>query len=99
MRIAAPCVDSTLRKQTPIERLPPRPISLGDWLIRHAEGRTSGMTPVTVVEADVGLLESLACPAEGKETAGVEVGKNDQEDVEGQVDQRRYFLNFLNFHA
>lgn len=80
--IVTPGIDATLSKQPTVHLLPAYAIMLDDRLIRYAEGTTCREAPIRGVELDRRLLECFAGAAEGEEALGIEVGKNQDEDIQ-----------------
>lgn len=87
VRVAAPGVHAALREKAFVEPLPAETVRLHNGLVWHAEGGAGGMAPIVRVEADVRLLEGSAGAAEGEETPGVQVGEDQNEDVDGKLPQ------------
>ena len=85
MTVVAPSVDMTLSYHASIQLLPPYAIVLDDWLIGYTESTASSETPVSWVKSNRGLLERLACAAEGKEALRIEVWEYKDKDVQWKI--------------
>ena|ERR1700712_2505330 len=92
MRILAPSIDAALSKKALVQSLPVPAICLNTGSIWYAEFGSCGMTPVARFEADIGVIEGLTCCAEGEEALGIEVGKDEDEDVERKVREGSHIL-------
>ena len=85
MTVVAPSVLMTLSYHASIQLLPPYAIVLDDWLIGYTESTASSETPVSWVKSNRGLLERLACAAEGKEALRIEVWEYKDKDVQWKI--------------
>lgn len=65
-------------------------VSLSAGSVGNAKFRTSGIIPVTGLEADICVVKRFTRCAEGEEGFGIEVGEDEDENVEREVGERSH---------
>lgn len=61
---------------------------LYNWLVGYSEGTTRSKAPVCGVETYRGLVKTFAGAAEREEALRIQIRKDEDEYVEGEVDDR-----------
>jgi hypothetical protein len=85
VNIAAPGEDVALSEHATVHLLPAYTVMLDHGLVRHTKGSLGSMAPVCGVQAYRVLVESFGGAAEGEEALRVEIGENEDENVEREI--------------